>query len=448
MVSRATGLEGAFAPSESTTSDSSSAFQQEWTQLQRPGISGLVRNGLAQSASYTVDAPASAASDIQSIAPPASDAKAAPAPSFADSSTWPQVQSALSSAKSVDFTSAADNTKSGAQPDFFLGADGKLVPNLNKTTPSPDGKINIQVEGNKAEIEAKKLASDLQKQSIKDLIGYFKRANPGAKIPQYWLDILNSQPDLPNAVQPTDSSSQPSQTYEPASPSDYGPSAPSGALPSGDQRVGSANVGEAPSSGYQRGELSDNPTPTDSRAVPPPVPGDLNILLNGREPSCTVDQIQQFLEKVGSPAAQEKGFAQTLYDEGIKHNIDPAVAVGFFFQESTCGRYGHAHYNDSIGNIKGSGPAGTDGEFRRYHNWSEGAKDWYKLIDDHYVHDRDLQSLSQIIHVYAPNGDANNNEREYASVVKGIVKGFQNENPHTESQHTQVAANLPEVKNS
>ncbi|HEY9757546.1 MAG TPA: hypothetical protein V6C97_20425 [Oculatellaceae cyanobacterium] len=443
MVSRATGFDGAFAHSLTSTGDSSAAFQNELAQLQKPGTGSLVRSGLSPSAAFTSDLPASAAADIPSLVPAVSDSAVSTPPSFADSSTWPQIQPVLASAKGVDFTSAADNAKSGAQPDYFLGADGKLVPNPNKTTPSPDGKVNIQIEGNKAEIDAKKLASDLQKQSIRDLIGYFKRDNPGAKIPQYWLDILNSQPDLPNSTQTADNSPQPQQSYQPTSPSDYGPSAPAGAVPQGDQRVGNADVGQAPSSGYRRGEFSDNPTPGDSSAIPPPVPGDLNICLNGHQPSCTVEQIQKFLENVGSPAAKEQGFAQTLYDEGIKHNIDPAVAVGFFLQESTCGRYGHAHYNHSVGNIKGEGTAGTDGEFRRYNTWSEGAKDWYNLIDNHYVHGRNLESLSQIIHVYAPNGDASNNEREYASVVKGVVKGFQQEN-----LHAQVATNQTEVKNS
>ena len=81
-----------------------------------------------------------------------------------------------------------------------------------------DGKVNIQVEGNKSEIDAKKLANDLQKQSIKDLIGYLKRDNPKARIPQPWLDILNSQPDLPAPVQqPTDSGTSP-QSSAPDTP--------------------------------------------------------------------------------------------------------------------------------------------------------------------------------------------------------------------------------------
>ena len=439
MVSQAFSLEGGFSPSTKSTGDSTAAFQNELASLQKPPSSDRhgIQSAIAAPAA-DIPTPAAAAAALDMPAP-----AAAAAPSFADNSSWPQIQPVLKNASSVNFTSAADNATAGVQPDYFLGADGKLTPNPNKKTPPKDGAVNIQLEGNKSEIDAKKLANDLQKQSIKDLIGYMKRDNPRAKIPQAWLNILNSQADLPapTAVQPTDSG--PQQQSGGADSTDYGPSASPGGTPSGDQRVGNANVGEAPSSGYQRGELNDNPAPANNGAIPPPVAGDLNICLNGKEPSCTVDQIQKFLTDVGSPAAKEPGFAQTMYDEGVKHNIDPAVAVGFFLQESTCGRYGHAHNNHSVGNIKGSGPDGTDGEFRKYHNWSEGAKDWYNLIDNHYVHGRNLESLSQIIHVYAPNGDMANNEREYAGVVKGIVHNFQAEN--AQNPHTTVAANTPQT---
>jgi hypothetical protein len=138
--------------------------------------------------------------------------------------------------------------------------------------------------------------------------------------------------------------------------------------------------------------------------------------------------MQTFFEKMGSPAAREPNFAQNLYNACTDRGIDPAVACGFFLQESTCGRYGRASHNHSLGNIKGRDPesGGTDGTFRHYNSWSAGARDWAKLIDERYV-GRGLTSLSQVISVYAPSSDGNN-VRGYCATVNGVVQNFKNQN--------------------
>ncbi|MBS1956270.1 MAG: M15 family metallopeptidase [Cyanobacteria bacterium SZAS-4] len=131
-----------------------------------------------------------------------------------------QLRAVFDSATGVNFTSAADNQASGQQPDFYLGTDGVLRPNPNKKEPNADGSINIELQAkNKYDTDAKKFADQLQKAAIKDLISYFTRSNPSAKIPQDWLDQLSQEPDLPPAPVPI-TIDQPAVIDPPAPPQD------------------------------------------------------------------------------------------------------------------------------------------------------------------------------------------------------------------------------------
>lgn len=160
-------------------------------------------------------------------------------------------------------------------------------------------------------------------------------------------------------------------------------------------------------------------------APPPPVQGDMAIK---GAPTSTVEQIQQFLEQSNSPAAREQGFAKNLYDICTKRGLDPSVALGFFMVESTMGRHGRGHNNKSLGNIRGRSPESgqTDGQFRKYSTWTEGARDWARLIDEKYVHKRGHQTLSQVVRVYCPGSEAS--IRHYVSGVKGVVESFKRKN--------------------
>ncbi|MFN8655013.1 MAG: GDSL-type esterase/lipase family protein [Candidatus Obscuribacterales bacterium] len=131
--------------------------------------------------------------------------------SGADAGTFArdQIRDTLKSAKGLHFSTSAENAQNNQQPDYFLGADGKLTPNPDKTTKNPDGSINIELQSqNKQEIDSKKLADQLQKAAVKDLIQYFLQNNPNGKVPQDWLDMLAKEPDLPPA---------PMQIFEPPS---------------------------------------------------------------------------------------------------------------------------------------------------------------------------------------------------------------------------------------
>lgn len=331
----------------------------------------------------------------------------APAPAGMSAASWSQVNQWIGQDKQVNFTTAG----AGAVPDYILGADGNLTANPAKTSPSADGSVTIQVEHANAEA-AKKAAQELQVATVQQKIAYWQAANPGKDVPHFLKSMLHTAQSMDTKV-PEAAPRQSQPSY------DSGPS----------QSLGNANIGRAPGgSGYRPGSFEPN-GPIDRSAIPRPVEGDLPIK---GPPSATVEQIQTFLEKMGSPAAREQGFSQALYDATTSRGIDPAVAVGFFLQESTCGRYGRAHENRSLGNIKGSAPesGGTDGTFRRYATWAEGARDWARLIDEAYVQKRGLQTLSQVISVYAPSSDGNN-ERGYVSLVKGVVENFKKQNGGT-----------------
>ncbi len=171
--------------------------------------------------------------------------------------TAPQIQSLLHNASRISFTSPAQDAGSGRRPDYFLGADGKLTPNP-KATPSRDGSVSIEVQSsNKSETDAKKLADQLQKATIKDLINYFKADHkPGTPIPQDWLDMLNKEPDLPPPVVPLEPApvapapvDNPAPPPQPSQPVDTGSSGGSaGGSPTGVSYGGDAG-GSAGSSG-------------------------------------------------------------------------------------------------------------------------------------------------------------------------------------------------------
>ncbi len=367
----------------------------------------------------------------------------APAPpAGVDSAAWSQVSEWTAAGKDVKFTTA----DSGQVPDYILGSDGKMAPNPAKTTPNPDGSITVQVDNSQGKAAAQEHAKALQVAAVQEKIFYWQRANPGSNsIPGYLQGMLhaaqNSAPDIApapeNAVQPMPQIQQEAPQTQPSGgeiarpqPMSYSGGGDGGGNGGGGggQRLGNSNIGEAPRGGYRNGSLEAG-EPAERGAIPPPVAGDLPIK---GPPSATVEQIQEFLTKVGSPAAKEPGFSQALYDASTERGIDPAVAVGFFLQESTCGKYGRAVENHSLGNIKGRAPesGGTDGTFRKYDSWAEGARDWARLIDESYVQKRGLETMSQVISVYAPSSDGNN-ERGYVATVKGVVENFKKQNTAT-----------------
>lgn len=211
-------------------------------------------------------------------------------------------------------------------------------------------------------------------------------------MPPGWFDELYGSPDQAPPRQPYNDGPMPPQNYPPRRPPN---------------RV---------------------PETFDPSNLPPPrpdlvQPGERDIRMIS-EPSISAEKIDEILRYYKSPAV---GVGKELYALGVKYGIDPAIALGFFIVESTAGKHGRAARNNSWGNIKGTGPAGTDGTFRKYNTFAEGAEDWFKLIKYQYVATEPnefyrrkpfgAQTLREVIRRYAPGSDGNNEGGYIGTVI-------------------------------
>ncbi len=134
-------------------------------------------------------------------------------------------------------------------------------------------------------------------------------------------------------------------------------------------------------------------------------------------PTIDAQFINRVLAAYHSPAS---GKGQALYDDGVKYNIDPAYALAFFMEESTFGTQGVARVTHSLGNIRASGTEPSYQGYRLYATWEEGFEDWYRLIAQQYVETWNLKTVDQIIPVYAPTSD-HNDEKAYIQNVKRAI---------------------------
>lgn len=144
-------------------------------------------------------------------------------------------------------------------------------------------------------------------------------------------------------------------------------------------------------------------------------------------PSLTAAQVDAVLATYGSPAA---GSGQVFYDQGLRHNIDPAYALAFFIHESSAGTAPNWAGNKddgttthNVGNIICANYATCYGRFRDYPDWETGIADWYRLIADEYVEWRGLSTLEAIVPVYAPSDD-NNDPQGYIRSVALMVESW------------------------
>jgi hypothetical protein len=146
------------------------------------------------------------------------------------------------------------------------------------------------------------------------------------------------------------------------------------------------------------------------------------------EPTISAAQIEQVLRDYNSPAV---GHGQEMYDLGVKHGINPAIALAFFIHESSAGTNpawagikadGSTTHN--VGNIICTPGWRCYGRFRDYDSWSAGMEDWYKLIKELYIGEWGRKTVDDIIPKYAPASD-NNNEAAYINSVKKLVQEWQ-----------------------
>jgi hypothetical protein len=176
--------------------------------------------------------------------------------------------------------------------------------------------------------------------------------------------------------------------------------------------VYSIQVGGADAKSWQEKEPMPAKTPIPTKTGPYAVLG---------KPTISVNFINQVLASYHSPAA---GKGQTLYDLGVKYGIDPAFALAFFMHESTFGTQGEARTTMSLGNLRciPDRPCVDQdrGGYAQMQSWEDGFEIWYQLIRNYYIARRGLVTVEQIIPVYAPAADSNN-EQAYISSLKHSI---------------------------
>jgi Mannosyl-glycoprotein endo-beta-N-acetylglucosaminidase len=159
------------------------------------------------------------------------------------------------------------------------------------------------------------------------------------------------------------------------------------------------------------------PTPTPVPTLPP-----LKVYKVIGKPTMSAAFINDVLKYYNSPA---KGKGQALYDDGIHYGVNPAYALAFFLEESNFGTKGVATVTHALGNIRANPGEPEYKGYRLYKTWEEGFTDWYKLIATEYVAKWDLSTVDQIIPVYAPASD-HNDEEQYIQTVKIAIERWRN----------------------
>jgi hypothetical protein len=76
--------------------------------------------------------------------------------------------------------------------------------------------------------------------------------------------------------------------------------------------------------------------------------------------------------------------------------------------ESRAGTQGEAILTHSFGNLRPMpGEPSLDG-YRTYHDWMDGAREWFKIIRSLYLDTLKLRTVEDVVPVYAPASDDNN----------------------------------------
>jgi hypothetical protein len=163
--------------------------------------------------------------------------------------------------------------------------------------------------------------------------------------------------------------------------------------------------------------------PAENIAIAQSLPGEHSVI---GPPTISAEDVEAVLREYNSPAV---GSGQSWIDMGEKYGIDPAYALAFFIHESSAGTNpgwaglkpggGSTH---NVGNIICAGYASCFGRFRDYASWDEGIEDWYKLISKEYIGGRAVQTVEQIIPIYAPAFE--NNVNAYVDAVVQMVEGW------------------------
>jgi len=155
-------------------------------------------------------------------------------------------------------------------------------------------------------------------------------------------------------------------------------------------------------------------------AAPAPVVLSSSVL--GR-PSLSPLFIDRVLAAYHSPAV---GTGQALYDLSRSSGIADEYALAFFLHESTFGTTGVARQTRSLGNIRCSNGYRCIDGYRAYLTWQASYEDWFKLIKYGYLTGQvsgkcPCVTVQQIIPVYAPAADHNNESAYIAAVLSAVA---------------------------
>lgn len=152
----------------------------------------------------------------------------------------------------------------------------------------------------------------------------------------------------------------------------------------------------------------------------PPKQGEKLSMLSER-PCLSAEFVDQILASAGSPAA---GTGKYFVQYGQQYGIDNAIALAFFKQESTYGKFGVANKTKSVGNIKC--PQSTikydfmSGAFCGWNSWQGGIEAWFAYIktSKHYF-PQGKTTVDDILPIYAPSSE--NDTGAYIRNVKADV---------------------------
>lgn len=96
-----------------------------------------------------------------------------------------QFEDVFKNASNVEFSSQAQNQRSGKQPDFFLNAQGKLVKNPNAEPLQPGQPLNIEVQANAGE------ATPQLQGAIQSALDIFSKFHPNIPFfPRTWQEVM------------------------------------------------------------------------------------------------------------------------------------------------------------------------------------------------------------------------------------------------------------------
>ncbi len=140
-------------------------------------------------------------------------------------------------------------------------------------------------------------------------------------------------------------------------------------------------------------------------------------------PALAASFVNRVLAAYHSPAV---GTGQVLYDLSRSSGIADEYALAFFMHESSFGTTGVARVTRSLGNIRCSDGYRCIAGFRAYATWQAGYEDWYRLIKFGYVTGQVSRkcpcvTVQQIIPVYAPASDHNNEAAYIAAVLSAVA---------------------------